>query len=292
MNSANLERNFQREFDLTHTGGRTRRSVSFDVGDLAGIAAAIDTEVTLIRVEAQYWVIEHVKNIHAELSFHAFGDGEIFEGGGIGKERTRSTVAVHTDVAKATNSRISKRSTRICRDIRDRIKELDERVSPSRMLERSRSRMERTRSPARTAHTHVFIFSAIVEARSPRQSATPVRGSGNLPSSDDQVFDATCASGKRLPFADRQLVDKIRYPYVRSNLAVRTVRDRVADREIVAVVCVRLRKSVVRHELQPVREAVIHFHLQGVVDAVRIVAQEVALIRGTAGQLITQRNIA
>ena len=284
MNSANLERNFQREFDLTHTGGGTRRSVSFDVGDLAGIAAAIDTEVTLIRVEAQYRVIEHVKHIHAELRFHAFGDGEIFEGGRIGKKCTRSTVAVHANVSKAANPGISKRSAGICGDIRDRIKELDVRVRPGRMLERSRSRMERPRSNARTANIHVFFFSAIVEARSPRQSATPVRGSGNLPSSDDQVFDTTCTSGKRLPFADRQLVDKIRYPYMSSNLLIRPVSDRVADREIVGVVCVRFCKRVVRHKLQAVREAVIDFNLQRVVNAVRIVAQEVALIRGAAGQ--------
>ena len=33
----------------------------------------------LVRVKAQHRVVEHVEDIHAELRFHAFGDGEVFE---------------------------------------------------------------------------------------------------------------------------------------------------------------------------------------------------------------------
>src|SRR5579872_80643 len=149
--------------------------------------------------------------------------------------------------------------------------------------------MKRPGTLARTAKAHVFFSTrrtrtspALIRRRCPRQTAAPVRGSRDLPASDDQVLRAPCVSGKGFTLAERQLVTQISHPNVGSDLTVRPVREWMADREIVGVVRVRFGQRVMREELQTMREPMIHFHLQRVVDAIRIIAQVVPLVRGAA----------
>ena len=89
---------------------------------------------------------------------------------------------------------------------------------------------------------------------------------------------------KIFPFPERQFVHSFRYPHMVPNLIIRTISDRVIVCVVVAVVLVRVSKRVVRKQLQAVRESPVKFHLQRVVDAARVVAQIVALIRRAAHQ--------
>src|SRR6202035_3252332 len=74
-----LEDQLQCELELTHAGGRTRRSIVFNVlNDSAG--GTIDTgSAILVIVEAKHRVVEHVEGIHAELELHAFYQRKILQ---------------------------------------------------------------------------------------------------------------------------------------------------------------------------------------------------------------------
>src|SRR5215472_328048 len=125
-----LERELQSELELTHTGRGARRSVSFDIGDLAGIASAIDAGVPLVRVEAKHRMIEHVEGIHTELRLHALGNGEVLEERSVRKECTRPAEAVHSNITEVADSGIGERS----RQRRQRCEVLNVRIGACWML--------------------------------------------------------------------------------------------------------------------------------------------------------------
>src|SRR6202034_1940774 len=134
-----LERELQRELELTHAASRTRRRILLNVGDLASIAAAVDTEVPLIGVEAQHRMIEHVEGIHAELCFHPLGDGKVLHERRIRPKTTRADKTVHAIVAQIAESRIGERAACGSRNVGYRREELDVGACAWRMVERSRS---------------------------------------------------------------------------------------------------------------------------------------------------------
>src|SRR5581483_258300 len=91
-----LEHELQRKLELTHTGGRTRRRIGFDVCD-AAITGAVNrlTGTALVRVESQHRMVEYVEGIHAELRFHPFGNREVLHQRRVRKECSRTAQAIH-----------------------------------------------------------------------------------------------------------------------------------------------------------------------------------------------------
>ena len=104
-----LERELQGELELTHTGSRTRRGISLDVRYFP-VARAVDARpsAALVPVEAQYRMVEHVENVHAELSFDPFRDREVLTDSRVSGERLRATETEYAVVTQFPEPGVSK----------------------------------------------------------------------------------------------------------------------------------------------------------------------------------------
>src|SRR5581483_11177926 len=186
---------------------------------------------------------------------------------------------------------ISEGTAAVRSDVRHWSKELNVRISTWRMLQGSCTRVKRSRAMTWATYAHVFFIPAVAEARSPWQATTPVRRTRDLPTSNEQVFQTAGPPCKSLSLAERQFVHRFSHPDMRSNLAIRPVCNRMTNCEVVRIVTIRFGQGVMREQLQAVREAMVDLDLKGMVDAVRVIAQIVALICGAAGQLIIQWHV-
>src|SRR5215468_6897981 len=83
------------------------RSISLNVGDLAGTAAAIEAGVALVRVEAQDRLVADVVGVKAELCRDAFGDRKVLREREVAREAARTGKGIESGVAKRAGSRKS-----------------------------------------------------------------------------------------------------------------------------------------------------------------------------------------
>ena len=90
---------------LPHSTRRTRRSIVFDVGDPARIAAAVYASIALRAAEGEHRVIEYVVSVKAELSLVTLRETERLRQRHIRVEPAGTTVGIASDIADLAASR-------------------------------------------------------------------------------------------------------------------------------------------------------------------------------------------
>ena len=123
------------------------------------------------------------------------------------------------------------------------------------------------------ARSGVMNKATLTYAWRKREAAAPVSRTVDLPAADEGIQDAVSIAGELLPFAKRKFVYGIENPDVIAIHVIRTVTrarrdsvEEIADTDcVVGTKVIGVGPGVVRHQLQTMREPLVHFDLQCVV---------------------------